>query len=295
MAIEASSLHFRPLTAADVSSADGIRAEIGWNQTAADWQRLRQLNPQGVFLAELANRPVGTVTTTTYGTALGWIGMLLVHPHYRRQGIGTALLHHAIRALQQRGVGCIGLDATPAGKRLYDKEGFHALWDLARWQIDDSSHFRVEGNSTKGNFLVETIPTPLWAQVIALDRETIGVERPHLLRELAQQSDRVATALDTNGQVTGFGMVRPGTHAYMLGPLAAVDRQTAAGLLAALCGDTSDTPIFWDIPQPNTAAIRLAETAGFVRQRPLTRMLLGRHCPTGDPTRLFAIADLATG
>ncbi|MCB1202766.1 MAG: GNAT family N-acetyltransferase, partial [Verrucomicrobiae bacterium] len=57
--------------------------------------------------------PAGTATTTSYASDLAWIGMVLVHPDFRRQGIGTALLERAIRHLrEERRVTCVRLDAT---------------------------------------------------------------------------------------------------------------------------------------------------------------------------------------
>src|SRR5215510_8173248 len=118
------SLHVRCLTQADLPFADSVRATAGWNQTRRDWERFLALEPNGCFLAEWNGAPAGTATTTVYGTELAWIGMVLVHPDYRRRGIGRALLEHCIEHLREREVRCIKLDATPAGKKVYDGLGF---------------------------------------------------------------------------------------------------------------------------------------------------------------------------
>src|SRR5690606_13187030 len=104
----------------------------------------------------------GTVTTTRYGATLGWIGMLLVHTGYRRQGIGTVLLRRAIDYLRSQGVRCIGLDATPAGQILYDAAGFETVWSLARWASSRPLQRPRQG-------VVETaIAAEVWPQAIAL-------------------------------------------------------------------------------------------------------------------------------
>ena len=118
------------LRACDVSSAQSLVEIAGWNQLPADWLRLLTREPRGCFKATAAGRLLGTVTTIVYGTELAWIGMMLVHPDARRQGIGTQLMRHAIDSLLAQGVKSIALDATPAGRPLYEQLWFKvsAAW-----------------------------------------------------------------------------------------------------------------------------------------------------------------------
>ena len=81
-----------------------------------------------------SSAPAGTATTTFYAPELAWIGMVLVHPDYRRRGIARALLARCIEYLRGRGARCIKLDATPLGKQVYDELGFKDEWTLTRWE-----------------------------------------------------------------------------------------------------------------------------------------------------------------
>jgi hypothetical protein len=90
-------------------------------------------------------------------------------------------------------------------------------------------------------------------------------------------------------------MIRSGAHAQMLGPLVAVNADIAAHLVAVLFTDLSPGAVLWDIPESNQAAVRLADSLGFRRQRTLTRMAYGVAYPAHDPQLLYGIADLATG
>ena len=290
IATEPTGWRVRRMQAEEIAQADTIRQLVGWNQTEADWRRLLALAPDGCFVAEAAAIPVGTVTTTGYGPGLAWIGMMLVHPEQRRQGIGAALLGQAVRHLQEVGTNCIGLDATPAGQPLYTGVGFRPVWDLARWQGTLSDYQPASAPE-----IVTQISDRFWPAIVELDRRAFGIARPDLLRALAEQSARVAVAVDGAGGVAGFGMLRRGWRAWMLGPLVAVDRQSATHLLAALCADLPPEPLFWDIPEPNQSAVQLAESLGFTRQRSLTRMALGSGYPSHEPQLLYAVADLAAG
>src|SRR5687767_195790 len=101
------------LTKANLKAADQLRQLAGWNQMPEDWARLLALEPDGCFVATEDTKVIGTVTTTTFEQQLAWIGMMLVHPDYRRRGIGTALMQRAFDHLREGGITCIRLDATP--------------------------------------------------------------------------------------------------------------------------------------------------------------------------------------
>src|SRR5215831_16405050 len=114
----------RSLTEGDIEAALTLQRLEGWNQTERDWSRLLQLEPAGCFAAEVDGRVVGTVTTTAYGRALAWIGMMLVAPEHRRRGIGRQLFSAALDHLCASGIAAVKLDATPAGQSLYEAFGF---------------------------------------------------------------------------------------------------------------------------------------------------------------------------
>ncbi|MEM7011507.1 MAG: GNAT family N-acetyltransferase, partial [Verrucomicrobiota bacterium] len=94
-----SQLLIRKMTETDLAFADSVRAAAGWNQTLEDWRRILRFEPDGCFLAEFDRRPAGTATTICYGDVLGWIGMILVHPEFRRRGIATSLMERSIEHL----------------------------------------------------------------------------------------------------------------------------------------------------------------------------------------------------
>ena len=108
------------LGAGDIDAAFALSSGEGWNQTVTDWTRLTRLEPAGCFAARDDGRVVGAVTVTTYGSALAWIGMMVVHADYRRRGIGAALMRQALEYARDCGVAAVKLDATPAGRPLYE-------------------------------------------------------------------------------------------------------------------------------------------------------------------------------
>jgi ribosomal protein S18 acetylase RimI-like enzyme len=284
------SLRIRRLTHADLGFADELRRLAGWNQTLDDWRRFLTLEPEGCFLAEGNGQPAGTATTTLYGPALAWVGMLLVHPEHRRRGIGRALLEHCLGHLKARGVQCVKLDATPQGEKLYRSFGFESEWTLARWLgAARGRHPQSPCTGLRSWRRADALA------VGALDRAAFGAARCRLLEGLADRSSLAVVLEAEKGGVAGFGMLRPGSCAHYLGPVVADSEVAGLDLVRALLARSEGQPVFWDIPDPNTAAASWASQHGFALQRPLIRMRLGRSVAPGDPQRQFALSGPETG
>src|SRR3954464_12515649 len=123
----------RLLSPSDLPFADSLRAIAGWNQTLDDWNRFLALDPSSCFLTEYEGTPSGTAVVTGYGTKVAWIGMVLVHPDFRRRGIGRFLMEHCLAHLLRRGVQCVKLDASEFGEPLYHELGFEGECGLGCW------------------------------------------------------------------------------------------------------------------------------------------------------------------
>ncbi len=284
-------ISLRQMTEGDLPAADELRRLAGWNQTLEDWLRLLRLEPRGCFVAVQEGRVVGTVTATTYGQRLAWIGMMLVHPEHQRHGIGTSLMRQALEYLQGHGVKCVKLDATPAGRPLYEKLGFVSQGTLTRCRrpAEDETQYS-ENTAARTRNLADAD----WDAVDEIDRAAFGASRDRLLRSLAHES-RAALVWPALGHVVGWGMLRPGSNADYLGPLVCSSAAGSLSLVAALLGRAARNSVIWDTPDQNESAKTTAQRFGFVPLRPLTRMCLGPHTVAGNPQAQFAIADPAVG
>jgi ribosomal protein S18 acetylase RimI-like enzyme len=282
-------LHLRALRSEDLPFADSLCAIVDWNQTLDDWRRFLEMEPEGCVLAEWNGSPVGTTTTLRYGSEVAWIGMVLVHPEHRRRGIGRALLNYCIAFLQERRVRCIKLDATPAGKQVYDGLGFKSEWTLVRWE-----HAGLQVAKPADARLRPWRASDL-RFIASLDAAAFGVSREKLAEALASQS-RLALVLETApSRVGGCGFMRPGSRATYLGPIVAASDQVGLQLVRALLANTTGERVFWDIFDANTAAVDWARQHGFIQQRMLTRMYLGENTASGNPRQQFALAGPEVG
>ena len=280
----------RVMAPGDIPFADSVRALAGWNQTIADWQRFLKCEPEGCFIAQCHGVPAGTATCTCYGSELGWIGMLLVHPDHRRKGAGSALLHHCLAYLQDRGVTCTKLDATPLGRPLYEQLGFMAEFSLTRWEAQAppaiSPTFSEE---------IASCSEADWQRVLALDQRAFGSPRGPMLTAVGQQCCHAVVHGTAQKGGFGYGMLRKGSCAYYLGPVAADCPAIGTQIVQHLLSRVPNQLVFWDILDPNSVATALAQSLGFKPQRRLLRMFRGSNPAKGDPNLQFAIVDPATG
>jgi GNAT superfamily N-acetyltransferase len=269
-----------------MDDAQALVAEAGWNQTPADWDIFLTL---GQVLSARAREGtlVGTAATLPYAGGFGWISMVLVSKAWRRRGIGTRLLNRCVEML--RGLNSIPmLDATPAGREVYRRLGFRDLWPITRWRRAPA------GDSGTGAIKVRLLEDRDSAQVVTLDTATFGCNRDKLLQLLRDRSRGFACVAETNGHVRGFLLGRNGRAASHFGPIVAEDEPMAAALVD-YAGRRVGSPVILDVPDEHDGFAQWLEDHGFVRERPLIRMILSSDHSFGDPRQTIAIAGPELG
>lgn len=271
-------VQFRAMKQSDIPSAMRLTRDAGWNQTDADWRRLLDASPDACFVAVLKDDLAGTVTTVTYEGKLSWIGMVLVDARQRGQGIGTKLLEKAIAHLDGLGVPSLKLDATPAGRPLYEKLGFCREYDIERW---------ILRRSVVANKLLPAVPN--LDKVLARDRAVFGADRTRLLISLSQAAPHFTLTACLNSEIEGYAFGRRGSLADHLGPWIATSEGIAAKLLDEFLQRSERDLVFVDSVTVTPLARELLKSRGFTLQRPLTRMYRGRNDSAGQPHLVRAI------
>jgi ribosomal protein S18 acetylase RimI-like enzyme len=275
--------------AGDIPFAHALRQIAGWNQTEHDWLGYLSYDPEGCFVAEVRGKPAGTATTIHYGDHFGWIGMVLVHPDYRRLGIGTRLLNRAISRLQQCGVKSIKLDATPMGRKVYVPLGFIDEYELSRYEgapvADDLAEEAGVVPFSSANFMA----------MVQLDAAAFGAERRAVLQSLSERNPELCFAMRDAGGGGGFIIAREGAGAVQVGPWIPRDATVAERLLRALFRRLPGRRIFVDVVAPNAPANAIIRQQGFKVQRTLTRMYLGENAHPGEPLLVFGISSPEKG
>ncbi len=260
------------MTVADLPLGLKLTRQAGWNQIESDWRRFMDMQPQGCFIAELDGVPVATTVTCIFGP-VAWIAMVLVEVTARRKGVATSLLKHALDFLDSHGVRTVRLDATAAGRPVYEKLGFTAEYALTRY----------EGTAPAAEAQpdIATADASLFTGIVALDCRMTGTRREKMLLRLFEESPDAVRVLCRAGRVEGFVTTRRGANASHIGPCIAAG-DAGAPLLKDALARCAGGSVFIDVPRDNTGALEVVETSGLKAQRHFTRMSRGDRiidCP----------------
>jgi GNAT superfamily N-acetyltransferase len=287
----------RPLTFEDLDEALRLSTAVGWNQRLDDWRMLLQLAPAGAFAALSDARDVADISIV--GTAIGidygafaWIAMMLVDPAYRGRGVGRRLLEAAIDALPSHLP--IRLDATPLGRRLYQRYGFEEEAALSRHVID---HARLAdqrvARTRPASCAVQPLTDADLAIVVEQDRETFGGTRGAVLDWAfrgATQYAYVIRSNDTDRGPINYCLGRQGRLFDQIGPVVAGADDVALALMSAALGAAGDRRVAVDAFDSRRAFAAALQAHGFVVQRPLVRMCRptdSRACTTAIGRRII--------
>lgn len=257
--MQEAAINIRLLFESDITAAMQLKEAAGWNQTEEDWRRLLALEPNGCFAAIKNGRLVGTTTTTTYGKDLAWLGMVLVDPHERRQGIATRLMNVALDYLNDK-VAMVKLDATAQGEPVYKRLGFRVESRLERWIGTTKAH-NAEPPKAMDQHAIQ--------ELLALDRVAFHADRSHLIEKL------IHDACVTPVLLSGYALARRGTNAYYVGPVIAKAPQHIDLLLDQVLSQLPGRRVYIDLNMECAAGTRLLSDRGFVKERDLIRMVKG--------------------
>lgn len=277
-----SDLEIGRLAERDLADADALVRDAGWNQTADDWRVF--LDYGTVYALRDQGGVIATAATLPYGDKFAWISMVLVSGSHQRQGHGTTLMRRCIDDIVAAGMVPV-LDATPAGRDVYKALGFEDAGKFRRMILRERGTVPFH----PGDVMIESISDSAWAELCEYDAGIFGADRSKVLARLRGRLPEAEFCMWRGGRVAGFMLGRVGRKAVQLGPLVAESDEIACALLAQAL-ETLPAPVYLDVVdgKPKIAAW-LAE-AGFVAERPLTRMLYRRSEAFQDAGQTYAVA-----
>jgi len=273
----------RLLGLADLDGAFALSSESGWNQRREDWGMLLRLAPAGAFAAFVDGRIVGTAIGLDYG-GFGWIAMMIVEPAFRGRGLGGRLLEMAMSCLP--GERPIRLDATPLGRRLYQRYGFVDEARLTRHVAPSGFGPVRRGNRAA----VDAVSVSDLPALVRSDSAVMGGERGPLLEWVREQAPQYAYRLTSESGLMQYCLGRPGRRFDQIGPVVASDCEGATALVGAAAPAAGDRAIVVDSFDAHAGFGVWLNDNGFRAERPLYRMCRPGRRPAAVPT---AIAEYA--
>ncbi|MFI9646481.1 GNAT family N-acetyltransferase [Streptomyces sp. NPDC052040] len=248
----------------------GWAADEGWNPGLADGPAFFAQDPRGFFIGRLGEEPVSAVSVVTYGADYAFLGCYLVRPDLRGRGLGLATWK---AGLAHAGPRTIGLDGVVAQQDNYRRSGFEFAHRTVRYAGPAPA-----GTAAPG---VRPAEKADHDAVTAYDSACHPAERPRFLAHWLTAPGHRVLVRDEGGPLTGYAVLRPARDGLRIGPLFADTPADAEALFGALTAEAAGRDIAIDIPEPNKAAVALAERAGLAPSFETARMYTG-------PVRAFA-------
>jgi len=273
----------RTMSRAELAGVLDWAAAEGWNPGRCDAVPFHVADPTGFLIAEANDgEPAAAVSVVRYGDRFGFLGLYIVKPEYRGLGLGMTVWRAGMNYLAGR---TVGLDGVVAQQDNYRKSGFTLGNRNVRFQgpaPDIEQH---------GAGLLSLCDIP-FDRVLAYDLPLFGAPRAAFLSAWIGMPGAVGLAADG---MKGYAVARQCAVGWKVGPLFADDEKMAEALFLGLCARLpTDGPVILDVPEPNQAAMRLAERLGLAQVFETARMYAGTP-PALDLNRIYGITSFELG
>lgn len=275
----------RTMGANELDIAIGWAESEGWNPGRGDRDAFLAADPEGFLMGFLGDEPVTAISVVRYGPAFGFLGFYICRPDQRGKGLGWRTWQVGLERLAGR---TVGLDGVIAQQDNYRRSGFVLEHRNIRFvgaprlsAPTDLRLVRVDGGNA--------------AEVIGFDSGFFPAPRPRFLNAwLDGRGGRLAYALIDDGAIEGYGVIRPAVSGFKIGPLFACTAEGADILFRALAAVSGDEMLVIDCPEPNTAALALAERYGLSAAFETARMYRGA-APVLPLDSIFGITSFELG
>jgi GNAT superfamily N-acetyltransferase len=287
-----SDLQFRAMERPELDQVMEWAAKEGWNPGLHDANAFWAADPDGFLVAERRGQIAGVASIVSYDARYGFIGLQMVRPELRKQGIGRALWAESLQSLRARllpGSTNLGLDSVVAMRPFYEQHGFQF----------HTRHIRFEGRGVKSpppNGVAPAARVP-FASLLAVDNEFFPAPRSRFLTAWLRLPDSAAfaaTPRGTMGKLGGYAVVRKCKNGFKIGPLFAKDDASADALFAACSSHAAGQPLFLDVPENQAPAMALAAKNQMKEVFSTARMYLGAPPAIGQ-TGVYGVTTLELG
>jgi len=276
----------RPMHKEEASFAIDMAESEGWNPGLHDSECFYRTDPEGFFMGLLDGRPVACVSAVSYAGRFGFIGLYIVSAGYRRRGFGLKIWHFAMKHLAGMN---IGLDAVTEQVQTYTRAGFRVAHNSSRYEMIS------EASSAVVNHAIQETCGISFDLIKEYDRQCFPAERQKFLEGWLTMPDSRGFGWIENNTLRGYGVIRKCKKGYKVGPLFADCFEVAESLHQSLtAGLEKGAPVYLDIPEPNSAALRLVRKLNMQKVFTTARMYTG-DVPQINLNRVFGVTSFELG
>lgn len=275
-------ISYRNASLSELAEALNWAADEGWNPGLDDAEAFYAADPRGFFVAaDQADTPVASISVVNHTPDFAFLGLYIVRPEYRGQGIGLGLWQHAMRAAEHR---TVGLDGVEAQQDNYRASGFAHAGGTTRF----TGHVEGRRHPSIRQAQAEDV-----ADLIQMEATASGVAKPGYLQPwFSGTPTRITILLENQSTVKGVCTVRACRTGAKIGPLVAHDAAVAHDLIGH-AASLFDGPVTLDVPETATSLFDLCRRLDLTPGFKTARMYRGDVPAPAHPT--FAVASLELG
>ncbi|MFE8700085.1 GNAT family N-acetyltransferase [Cytobacillus sp. FJAT-54145] len=266
----------------DIPGLIRLSASVGWDY---DLDEVSTVLAVGMIFGHKNEKDeiISSAAIIPYEGNLASIGMVIVNESYRGYKLGKELTVRCVNAVPSDKT--IMLIATPEGKPLYEKLGFHSVSYVHKYINENyiPSIIKEEG------YKIEPYSESDFSSIVHIDYLAIGAERRVFLEARIKQAEEVVVLKDSTGKVIGFGMSIIGSDNCILGPIVAKNEQMAKLIINYLAKEKNGK-LRIDIPHGQTGISSFLESTGFIKvSQPPIMIKNSNQLPARNQT-LYSIA-----
>jgi hypothetical protein len=169
-------LRIRVMERSEIDIAMSWAAREGWNPGRCDANAFCAADPEGFLIAEDdGHEPLACISAVRQGERLGFVGLYIVRPDRRGEGIGLAIWRAGMARLAGR---LVGLDGAVAQQAAYRRSGFRPAWRSLRFGAHDPLPVPVPAGAAT---VVDAASLPV-ADLVAYDATLAAGPREAFLR-----------------------------------------------------------------------------------------------------------------
>lgn len=225
----------------------------GWNPGPYDAEVFWETDPDGFLGFYYNNSLVAGGSIVSYNGEFGFMGLFIVKPEYRNNGIGKKLWYLRRNELIKRlkDDAPIGMDGVVDMQPFYQKGGFEIVF------ID--KRYEKLGMKLKVSNNISVIEDSDFNKIVEYDKQCFGYLRPQFLKPWLNIPGNRNYKYIENNEIKGFVALRKASSGFKIGPLFADNDEIAEELYRACLNSAVDEPVYFDIPMINQGAINIVQ------------------------------------
>lgn len=281
-------LQFRQLDKDGLQTLIRWAVEEGWNSGPYDAEAFWAADPEGFYGYYAEGKLIAGGAIVSYNKEFGFMGLFIVKPEFRGNGIGRKLWFQRRDTLLQRlnKDTSIGMDGVVAMQPFYEKGGFKIAFKDERYE--------KMGMACDISTSISSTETEDFEAILSYDKKCFGFARPQFMKTWLNLPNNKTFKYMEGNQLKGFAIVRQAQTGYKICPLFADNAEIAEKLYQACLNAVVGEPLYLDIPVVNEGAVNLVQKYGAKYVFECARMYYG-EVPDIELDKVFGITTFELG